>query len=160
MRVALVAVVLAAGGCGEPGSVEIDATHPSSTAAGLCEDLVGNLPDTVADEDVRDVEPSNALGAAWGDPPIVLRCGVDKPAALHADSVCFVVNDVGWFASQDGQAVSGDEPVEGDMTWTTIGRAAYVEVVVPEDGDREPVAPLPDLADAVRKAIPEVQPCQ
>ncbi|MEP6667293.1 MAG: DUF3515 domain-containing protein, partial [Nocardioidaceae bacterium] len=113
-----------------------------------------------ADEGARDIEPSDALGAAWGDPPIVLRCGVDKPAGLRRDSACFVVNDVGWLASQDGHEVSGDRPVEGPLTWTTIGRAAYVEVVVPQVGDREPVAPLPELAGPIRKAIPDLRPCQ
>ena len=91
---------------------------------------------------------------------MVLRCGVPRPAALRPTSVCFEVNDVGWLATSDGRALRGDRPVDGTVTFTTIGRAAYVEVRVPDDGERSSVAPLTDLAAPIRAAIPERRPCQ
>jgi hypothetical protein len=37
------------------------------------------LPEQVEGQQRRDVEPAGPLAAAWGDPAIVLRCGVGPP---------------------------------------------------------------------------------
>ena len=141
--------------CTEP--VQVDAPAPSGVAAGQCRTLVDALPDRVADQDARRVEPEDALAGAWGDPAIVLRCGVPAPAGLRPDSACFVVNGVGWFAEEDGRPVDGTQPVNGELVFTTIGRTAYVEVTVPPD--YQPAADaLVDLSAAVQ-AIPEERPC-
>ena len=34
------------------------------------------------------------MAAAWGDPAVVLRCGVPKPDALKRTSACFEVDGV------------------------------------------------------------------
>jgi hypothetical protein len=158
--VVLWSVVLA--GCGSSNeAVEVTAPSPTGVVASQCRHLVDVLPDTVADdEQARDVTPSDAPAAAWGDPPVVLRCGVPKPSAFVPTSACFEVDGVGWLATQDGEEVSGDEPVSGTLTWTTIGRSAYVEVSVPEADGRQPSDPLPALAPAIKQTIPLVHPCQ
>jgi Protein of unknown function (DUF3515) len=134
--------------CG-PGSVSVEPTRPSGAAAAACRTLVDRLPDEVAGADSRPVQPANSLAASWGDPPIVLRCGVAKPAELRPSSHCTEINGVGWFAER---ATRG-------YIFTTIGRAAFVEVTVPSEYE-PPAAPLIDLAGAVRNAIPERTPCQ
>ncbi len=111
-------------------------------------------------EDARDVTPADGTAAAWGDPPTVLRCGVQRPAALVATSACFEVNGVGWLATQNGREVSGDEPVTGTMMFTTIGRAAYVEVSVPDVQGRSAADPLTALARPIQRTIPLEHPCQ
>jgi hypothetical protein len=138
-------------------------TDPSPTddVRAMCTDLIRSLPTTVADDlDARSVEPSDALAGAWGDPAVVLRCGVQEPAALKPTSACFEVNGVGWLATQDGKEVSGDAPVDATMTFTTIGRAAYVEVTVPPMDDHLAVDPLPALAMPIQQTIPLRHPCQ
>ena len=116
------------------------------------------LPDEVAGQDQRTVQPPEALAAAWGDPPIVLRCGVKKPALLRPDSSCFVANDVGWFAELDGRPVTGLQPVDEDVVFTTVGRSAYVEVTVPPA--YEPAADaLVDLSGAISAATQDLRPC-
>jgi hypothetical protein len=113
-----------------------------------CRALVRELPDTVDGQTRRDVQPQQALAAAWGDPAIVLRCGVPAPGALTAASSCAEVNGVGWFAEQRADA----------WRFTTIGRSANVQVQVPYD--YQPAADaLVDLAADVREQVPEVQPC-
>jgi hypothetical protein len=103
----------------------------------------------VQGQDARPVEPADALAAAWGDPPIVLRCGVERPARLRPSSPCLEVDGVGWFPQQAARG----------HLFTTVGRSAYVEVAVPEA--YQPAAePLVDLADAIRRHIPERRPCQ
>ena len=113
-----------------------------------CADLLAAVPGTVDGQQQREVDPPDALAAAWGDPAIVLRCGVREPPALTAASPCAEVNGVGWFAEQR----------DDGYRFTTIGRSAFVEVRVPYD--YEPAADtLVDLASAVRRTVPERQPC-
>jgi hypothetical protein len=107
-----------------------------------------DLPGTVLDGKRRKVAPGR-FAAAWGDPPISLRCGVDKPPGLTAASACFEVNGVGWYAEQ---ATTG-------YLFTTIGRTAYVEVGVPSRYAPEANA-LVDLAAAVSAHDPLVKRCQ
>lgn len=127
-------------GCGAaPAAVR--QPSPAGSARAPCHAVVAGLPDRVDGQDRRPVTPRGEYTAAWGDPPIVLRCGVARPAAMRASSDCFEVNRVGWFARQRGDG----------YVFTTIGRAAYVQVTVP--AAYEPASDaLVDLATAVRRA--------
>ncbi len=145
---ALVAVVLATAGCA-PSAVTVTPPHPTGAAATACRAVVKDLPRTVVDAEARQVSPGTALAAAWGDPPVVLRCGVGRPAKLRHTSPCAEVNGVGWFA----------ERARRGYIFTTVGRATYVEVSVPAEYE-PPGSVLVDLAAAVRKHVPERQPCQ
>jgi hypothetical protein len=138
------AVSTLATGCGT-SSVEV--TGPSRGSA-ECAELLDALPDVVDGQERREVEPPDVLAAAWGDPVIVLRCGVADPERLTASSPCAEVERVGWFAEQR----------QDGYRFTTIGRASNVQVEVPYE--YEPAADaLVDVADAVRSTVPEVQPC-
>jgi hypothetical protein len=135
----LAAPVLAA--CG--GSVPVVPPDPDTAARSLCADLTEQLPDTVVGEDARATDPDSPLTAAWGDPAIVLRCGVPDPAALEPTSQLLTVNDVNWFP----------EELTAGYLFTTYGRTVNVEVTVPDDYAPE-AGPLTDLADAVHRTVP------
>lgn len=143
--------------CSSP-AVTVDPPDSRATSA-QCRDLVASLPSTVMDQERRDVEPAGAPAAAWGSPAIVLSCGVGKPTALRRDSSCLVVNDVGWLASQKGVALDLNASPGGDVTFTTIGRSPYVELLVPGEWTPQGNA-LVDVADAVATATDEVGPCK
>jgi hypothetical protein len=100
------------------------------------------LPHTVDDADRRDVTPDSPYVAAWGDPAIILRCGVARPPALAPTSELVTVNGVDWLP----------EPEDAGYRFTTTGREAYVEAWVPNDYAPE-VNPLVDLAAAVTAAV-------
>ena len=68
---------------------------PADQAA--CQRVTDALPDSVADQGRRSTQPAEALGGAWGDPPIVLQCGVDVPADFTRTSACQEADGVGWF---------------------------------------------------------------
>lgn len=138
------------GACsGGPSAVEVTAPSPSGQSTAECRHLLDVLPSTVDGHDRRDVEPAKALAAAWGDPPIVLRCGVHKPAGLKPTSRCPTINNVGWFADKHAKK----------WVFTTIGRSTYVEVTVPKD--YAPAADaLVDLAGPIKKATSWPHPCQ
>lgn len=121
---------------------------PDPASAAVCAALVPALPPTVAGQPARDVAGPEELVAAWGTPPVTLRCGVAQPAALQPTSQCFEVEGVGWFA----------EPVAEGYLFTTIGRTAFVEVGVPSRYAPEADV-LVELAAAVSAHDPVQRPC-
>ena len=92
---------------------------PEAAVARLCEGL--RLPEKVHGQERRDTSPDSPLTAAWGSPAIALRCGIPRPPQLRPASELVTINGVDWFG------VPADRPV----TFTAVGRQAYVEVTVP-----------------------------
>lgn len=137
-------LLLALVGC---GPATVTPPQPSGTATTICEALIADLPETVEEQQQRDVDPPSGYTAAWGRPPITLACGVSKPAALTRTSECLEVNGVGWFS----------EDREDDVRFTTIGRETFVQVVVPRDYTA--VNPLIDLAAPIKRDVPVVTEC-
>jgi len=140
----LLLVILVVAGCSPGLGVDAYPTEPGTAVD--CKALFADAPQKVAGEDSILVEDDNA--AAWGAPAIILRCGVEKPADLTQTSPCYPVDDVDWFA----------ETTADGFLFTTVGRSFYVSVEVPAAYDPASDA-LADLAAAVRKHDPSVQPC-
>ncbi|MEU8654053.1 DUF3515 domain-containing protein [Streptomyces sp. NPDC048737] len=142
------ALLLVAVGCSSAdGDVSAVVPSPSATVTELCRNLDRTLPSSVDDQHRRDPSPASALTAGWGNPAIILRCGVERPAEMsntEADGV--EVNGVGWLLQKRD---------DGSFRFTTALRTAYVEVTIPEERTADGLAPLVDLAPAVKKAIPE-----
>ena len=129
------------------GAVAVPEPTPDEVGRSTCAALVAGLPNEVEGGRRRTAEPG-VLTAAWGDPPITLRCGVAAPPGLTPSSECLEVNGIGWFS----------EDAEGGVLFTTVGRAVFVEVAVPARYD-PPVNPLLDLAAAIDAHVPLVRPC-
>jgi Protein of unknown function (DUF3515) len=135
-------------GC-SPGPTPVPVPSAAPEVAAACTDLVKALPSKVLDAKRRKTTPESPLTTAYGDPPIEVTCGVTPPAGMaEAQSQCFEVNGVGWFAKQ----------VQNGSVFTTIGRALYVEVAVPSKYSPEANA-LTDVADAVQKHNKLITPC-
>ena len=119
--------------------------EPTGAAASACRDLVDSLPDVVDGEQRRTVDPATGLTAAWGDPPIVLRCGVPRPDAYELTSLLGTFDGVDWL------------PVEADdgYVFYATGRVAWIEVAVPSAYAPES-NPLIDLASVVSANVPNV----
>ncbi len=130
--------------------VEVDAPSVSGSAARSCAALVKALPSAVSDQKVRRVD-GRGYAAAWGDPPIELRCGVRRPAAMDRFASCQVVNGVGWFLPE---SQSSDAPV----TLTTMDRAVFVQVRIPQKYF-PPATTMVDLGPAVRRTLPRNRRC-
>lgn len=122
----LVVLTLAASGCGGP--VEIDVPDLSAADRAACEALADDLPDTLGEQERVDVEPADAPGAAYGDPAIVVTCGVDEPAGFGATGQCELVNGVGWYIPDEQY-----DDQDLDLTLTSAGYRPRVEVVMPAD---------------------------
>jgi hypothetical protein len=140
----LLAPLLLAGGCSYGVSVDTYPTAPHTSKN--CDALYADLPNKVADESRRDVK--STIAAAWGDPEIILRCGVEKPDTLTRASRCDTVDNVGWLS----------ENIADGYQFTTIGRQYFISVEVPKEYN-PPADALVDLAKSVKKHDPNVQPC-
>jgi Protein of unknown function (DUF3515) len=146
-------VLLAALGSGCSRTLTVDAPPASGADSRACTALIEGLPRRVADQPERRVDARGGYAAAWGDPPIELRCGVPRPKGSDRFASCQVANGVGWFIPESQQT---GQPV--DITMTTVGRALNVEVRVPA-AYFPPVNAMVDLAPALKRAIREVRPC-
>jgi hypothetical protein len=93
----------------------------------------------IVDQRLRETVPADASAAAWGDPPIVVRCGIDPPAAFDPSSAVIEVESVTWFP----------EPLSNGTLFTSVGRTPRVEVTVPRDFAPE-VNVLVELAGSIR----------
>lgn len=127
------------------GAVDVDEFEPEPGSTDACAALFADLPDTLGNAVRRDVNLDDSLAAAWGSPPIVLRCGVGLPAAYRPDAQLFEVDGVSWLA-EDG---------EGGRFFTSVQRQVLVEVAVPSDYSPEAEI-LTELADPIAGAIPQV----
>jgi hypothetical protein len=136
-------------GCSGGGSdpVTVPAPRLTGESARQCSDLGRELPSQVADLWSRDVT-TDGVAAAWGAPPIVLRCGVSDAIGLGPASRCDMLDGVGWYS----------ERLDDGYRFTTIGRAVPIELTVPGEYEPESDA-LVDLADAIKRAIPITKPC-
>jgi hypothetical protein len=147
------------GGCSS-GPREVEGTPPTDDAAvSTCEGLIAKLPESIAG--LKSIELSNGDGwaAAWGDPAIVLRCGVAESPALVPTSQCIAVNDIDWFATQDGAEADLSNLRDATVDMTTVGRSVNVEVSVPAKW-QPPGDALLGVADAIRATTEAVDPCQ
>ncbi|MGH3454553.1 MAG: DUF3515 family protein [Nocardioidaceae bacterium] len=144
---AVLLLTLVGCGVGETKVVDVSAPALNGSRARLCTSLEGALPSEVADMWQRDVT-TEGVAAAWGAPPIVLRCGVTDAEGLGPAVRCDVMNGVGWYSEDIGDG----------YRFTTIGRATPVELTVPDEYAPEADAAV-DVAAAINQAIPLHHPC-
>jgi len=82
---------------------------------------------------------------AWGDAqhdPVVVRCGVQRPAELQPTSQLTEVSGVEWL----------QRPEDGRSTWIAVDRPVYAAVTVPDDAG---TGPLQDVSAAVAQKLPK-----
>lgn len=152
---ALIVVALTAGAIwllfnsGDAVAVDVPRTA-SASAQSACAALTKGVPQTVNNENRRDTAPGSPMTAAWGDPPITLRCGVPEPEILRPGSKSY--NPTADEAYIDGVAWLIEKTGDG-YRFTAAQRAVYVEVDVPSAYSPE-TNPLVDLSAAVIAATP------
>jgi hypothetical protein len=129
-------------GCSAGIAVPPPVPEPTGAGAYTCAALHGQLPDEVASQTTTATKPLSSFTSAWGDPAIVLRCGVPIPAALTPTSQLVTIDGVDWLPEQ----------LTNGYLFTTVGRALNVEVSVPSAYSPESDA-LVDLSPAVAATI-------
>ncbi|WP_380168704.1 DUF3515 domain-containing protein [Jannaschia sp. R86511] len=112
-----------------------------------CATVMAALPATLADAPRRDTT-GGAGTAAWGDPAILLRCGVEPLGATSQPCVGVPTDDGG---EVDWVVLAGDGT--GSIV-RTYGRVPAVEVEVPGRYGPAPVSVLPGLGEALQAIEP------
>jgi hypothetical protein len=107
--------------------------------------VLATLPVTLAGLPSRPALSSSPFVVAWGDPAVVLRCGVARPAGLVPNSPELTTGVDGVFYWVDQGKKS--------TVFTVIDRAVYIEVTVPTTYAGGPLGPI---STAVAKALPAV----
>lgn len=107
-------------GC-SPDTVPVEAPAPEGDVAHACSDLIDSLPGALEEGARRALEPDSPYAAAYGDPAIVLRCGVERPTEFGPTSELVTINEVDWLPVKQS----------GGVAFYAPGRVAWVRVDVP-----------------------------
>jgi hypothetical protein len=132
-------------------AINVNAPAPDDQTLGSCAQVMSALPVQLAGATatlaprVVHPNPPTAQVAAWGDPAVVLVCGVARPASLvpNSSDPLTEVDGVQWLQTHDKSA----------DVFVAIDRAVYVQVTVPSSSK---LMPLSLLADSVAKALPSI----
>jgi hypothetical protein len=113
-----------------------------------CARLLADLPESLDGGDTGALQrrnlaaPAPAGAAGWGEPPVVLRCGLGRPAELTATSRLLDVSGV-QFLELAGL---------GTSTWVAVDRPVYVVVALsPTSGS----GPLQQIAAVIANTLPQ-----
>jgi len=135
----------------------VSATAPPDSSAATvttCAKVISALPLRLAGLDLRRTvsNPPSSSIVAWGDPPIVLRCGVARPAALNPSlsQQLFAVNGVLFLPQRNSERT----------LWTAVDRAVYVDVAVPTSYRQPPLGPIATALAKVLKPVCVQDPTQ
>ncbi|GAA0928191.1 DUF3515 domain-containing protein [Pseudonocardia zijingensis] len=158
VAVAAIAITARVRGVGEPAPPETGplAVAPIDSPAATgpeCAALLAALPAELDGPDgpmpPRPIDRAESLPGvrAWAAAPrpVVLRCGLPRPAELNPASALLEVNGVRWLQLDDGLP----EPVQ--VSYIAVDRPVYLALTVPVDAGS---APLQQLSDVVRETLP------
>lgn len=115
-----------------------------------CQAMIGALPDRLGEfHRAATAEPTPVATAAWrresGGQPVILRCGLDRPAEFVVGSPIQMVDQVQWFRMDDTDAQRS--------TWLCVDRPVYLALTLPEGSGS---APIQTLSSLVEKTMPAV----
>ena len=131
---------------GDLPPVQVDTPDVTPAADLACPVLMAQLPLELAGETSRLVDSDTPYAYAWGDPAVVLVCGVDPPAGYVVGASTFVISGVEWFVDDSDPDV---------VVWTTVDRNVPVQVSVPTSTDS---ASVTALCPIISTALPYVTP--
>jgi hypothetical protein len=125
-------------------SVPIASVPAPKADSAECRALADALPERLGDyRRAPAAEPAPPGAAAWtaDGEPVILRCGLDRPAEFVVGSPLQVVNAVQWFEIRD----------EGRSTWFAVDRPAYVALTLPQGSGPTPIQ---EISDVIAKSLP------
>jgi hypothetical protein len=124
--------------------LEVPPVTPEADAS--CPAVMSALPLDLVGEPSRRVRSESPYAYAWGDPPVSLVCGVDRPDGFGPSSPLYQINGVLWFV---------DDSAADTTVWTAVDRPVYVELQVPASIDSGPATVL---STAIAEALPFQEP--
>ena len=126
--------------------VEVDTPDVTPAAELACPVLMAQLPLELAGEPSRMVDSDSLFAYAWGDPAVVMVCGVAPAAGYVVGAATIVISGVEWFVDTSDPDV---------VVWTTVDRLVPVEVRVPASTDS---ATVTALCPVIATTLPYTEP--
>lgn len=123
------------------------ATVPAPKATGPeCTALMAALPDQLGDyRRAPATDPAPPGAAAWRPEsdadPVILRCGLDRPAEFVVGAPLQVVEPVQWFEVTD----------TGKTTWFAVDRPVYIALTLPSGSGPTPIQ---EVSEAISRTMP------
>jgi hypothetical protein len=158
LAVAAIGVVLVIAATREapPQPVAIPAVPAPHAASTACRALTDALPQRLGNYQRAPVtQPAPQGATAWrpgpDSQPVVLRCGLDRPAGFVVGSPIQIVDRVQWFEVAAEQQSAGDA---GRSTWYTVDRPVYVALTLPSGSGPTPIQQLSEVIDRTIAAVP------
>ena len=114
-----------------------------------CLALINTLPDRLGDlPRAATAEPTPAGTAAWraDGEPVILRCGLGRPAEVVVGAPIQVVNAVEWFRI--------DDPAIARSTWVSVDRPVYVALTLPAGSGPTAIQSVSDVIARTMAAMP------
>jgi hypothetical protein len=128
----------------------VDAPPVTPETEAACTPLMEALPLDLLGNPSRRVDSDSPFVYAWGEPPTVLVCGVERPAGWRVGESALQIDQVQWYVDTSDPATN---------VWTAVDREVYVEVRVPASVDSAPVTALTEhIADVLPFREPEPAP--
>lgn len=130
----------------DPGPLALTPVPAPAARSAECSRLLAALPEEVDGGDAGELErrtiasPEPPATTAWGEPAVVLRCGLGRPAELTATSRLLDVSGVQFLQI----------PGPSSSTWVVVDRPVHVAVTLP---DSVGSGPLQQVAAAVRETL-------
>ncbi|WP_297596168.1 DUF3515 domain-containing protein [Mycobacterium sp.] len=158
LAVATIGVILAIAATREapPHLVAVPAAPAPQAESAACRALMDALPQRLGDYQRAALEQPEPVGAAaWrsgrGGDPVVLRCGLDRPAEFVVGAPIQVVDRVQWFQVRSDQQSAGDA---GRSTWYAVDRGVYVALTLPTGSGPTPIQRLSEMIEQRIAAAP------
>lgn len=151
-----VILVIAATRQAPPPPVVIPAAPAPQAASPSCRALADALPQRLGDYQRAPLaQPAPEGAAAWRSgsdaSPVVLRCGLDRPAEFVVGSPLQIVDRVQWFELAAAPQSAGDT---GRFTWFAVDRPVYVALTLPAGSGPTPIQQLSEVIDRTMAAVP------
>ncbi len=110
------------------GPVTVSTVDAPGAAGRYCTQLMTGLPDRLGTSDRRPLVGHPAGTAAWGDPAIVLRCGLPTPAELTCASALTQVSNANGQAGVQWLQLSD----RGQTTYLAADRPVRIAITLPD----------------------------
>ena len=132
--------------------VAIAAVPAPQAESDECRALIATLPEKLGGfSRAAAAEPVPAGTAAWKNPspgsePVILRCGLDRPAEFVVGTPLQMVDDVQWLRLAD--------PDSERSTWVSVDRPVYVALTLPAGSGPSPIQTLSEVIARTMPAMP------
>lgn len=123
-------------------ALDVDTPEITPEADAACPSLIGGLPILLGELTARPVRSPGPYAVAWGDPAVVLRCGVPRPDGYGPASALLEIQGVVWFSAEGTDST----------LWTAVDRSVFVDVLVPS---AQSSAALTMISTVIAQRLPE-----